>query len=619
MAAASRLPAPPRPAALILGLAVGLALAPAAAHALAGAPALAAPPAADADRPEAVDGQGNRDGDGLEDLLARMTSFFHRRELDGVTPDPRAAINPSEAARLGVVSQLLAFNQMARLHPSRVARQDVIDRADFLLAHFGELTSGTAFDGMTGYALLGAYDITRDPRYLDQSRVVVDRSLALSGWQNTLNWGLMSALTLAKYYDLTGDLAARDKTLQILASLRPYQNPDGSFPHYCPGSVDVHYTAWMSMELLIVRRWVTSPLIDQYLAGTRRFLAQCVDSTGLTTYQVPCAECPGGWFYRFGRRSGCVIDYDTRGWVNELGYSALLYGEMHDPLAARVLGALRALESGGAFADKWDYLPDPFDPIYPWATESPSVIRTSVIFWSLAELEADRRGAWIARRGGDGDARGGRGDGDGGHSGSGDPADRDPDLAQRGSGAAALMPDGAAAGPVSPHGASDESFGADSLMLAVVQGHELGAPQLGGSAQGGGDGGDPLRHGGGRTAAVRAGAPDSDTHAPIATTTQEPAGAPAWVTRIAGVSPNPARQSCTIAFTLAREGAVRLDIFDLAGRRLRTLEHGVLAAGVHRSRWDGLGADGRPAAAGLYFAALSSGEGRFISRFAVTR
>jgi hypothetical protein len=406
--------------------------------------------------------------------------------------------------------------------------------------------------------------------------VVVDRSLALSGWQNTLNWGLMSALTLARYYDLTGDPAAREKTLEILASLKPYQNRDGSFPHYCPGSVDIHYTAWMSMELLIVQRWVSSPLIDQYLAGTRRFLAQCVDSTGLTTYQVPCAECPGGWFYRFGRRSGCVIDYDTRGWVNELGYSALLYGETHDPLGARVLGALRALESGGAFADKWDYLPDPFDPIYPWATESPSVIRTSVIFWSLAELEADRRGAWIARRGGDDDA----------------------------------------------HGAPDESFGADSLMLAVAQGHELGAPQPGGSAQGGGDGGDPLRHGGGRTAAVHSEtlaleAPASGV--PSSSSLSERAGTPAGVTRIAGVSPNPARQGCTIVFSLAREGAARLEIFDLAGRRVRTLERGVLAAGEHRTRWDGRGADGRPAGAGLYFAALSSGEGRFIARFAVTR
>jgi flagellar hook assembly protein FlgD len=85
------------------------------------------------------------------------------------------------------------------------------------------------------------------------------------------------------------------------------------------------------------------------------------------------------------------------------------------------------------------------------------------------------------------------------------------------------------------------------------------------------------------------------------------------------VSPNPARQGCTIVFSLAREGAARLEIFDLAGRRVRTLERGVLAAGEHRTRWDGRGADGRPAGAGLYFAALSSGEGRFIARFAVTR
>ena len=230
--------------------------------------------------------------------------------------------------------------------------------------------------------------------------------MALSGWSNTLNWGLMSALALAKYYDLTGDPASRDKTLEILASLKPYQNADGSFPHYCPGSVDIHYTDWMSMELLIIRRWVPSPMIDEYLAGTRRFLSQCVDSTGLTQYQVPCPSCPGGWRYRFGQRSGCYIDYDTRGWVNELGYSTLLYGELRDSLFTRVLGALLGMETAGAFADKWDYFPPSYDPIYPWSTGSPSVIRTSVIFWSLAELEADRRAPWIARRGDD-DDRGG--------------------------------------------------------------------------------------------------------------------------------------------------------------------------------------------------------------------
>ena len=177
--------------ALALVLAALLALAPSTARAAQTAPANVRG-GGDSD-----DSRGREGGDHerpSEDLLARMTAFFHRGEVGGVTPDSRSTINPSEAARLGVVSQLLAFNQMARLHPSRVARQDVIDRADFLVDHFDELTSGTAFDGMTGYALLEAYEATGDIRYFNAAKVIVDQCKRLYGFQNTLNWGLMSAM-----------------------------------------------------------------------------------------------------------------------------------------------------------------------------------------------------------------------------------------------------------------------------------------------------------------------------------------------------------------------------------------------------------------------------------------
>ncbi|MGH7743109.1 MAG: hypothetical protein ACRENS_13930, partial [Candidatus Eiseniibacteriota bacterium] len=538
--------------------------------------ALEAPPA-HAGRGGDERGEGEREGGACgsgsaEAMLARMTRFFHANEVDGVTPDPRIAINPSEASRLGIVSQLLGFNQMARIHPSPAARQDVADRADFLVQHFYELTSGSAFDGMTGYALLGAYEVTRDPRYLEQGRIVVDRCLALSGWNNTLNWGLMSALALSKYYDLTGDPAARDKTLEIIGSLAPYQNSDGSFPHYCPGSVDIHYTDWMSMELLIVRRWVPSPLIDQYLAGTRRFLEECIDSTGVTSYQVPCPSCPGGWRYRFGLRSGCYIDYDTRGWVNELGYSALLFGELRSPRFAPVMAALGGMETDGAFADKFDFFPPSYDPIYPWATANPSVIRTSVVFWSLAELEADRLAPALAN-----------------HHGDDDDEQEDPDraeplaLREGGSGTAlSIAPPRA----TTPHSAGFGVASQESLMLAVVRGRELGAPNLAPSGISGDASapGDLPRHGGAlhETASSTGGAAEARALPAAGSAAQAPG-----VTRIERIAPNPARHGCEIAFSLARAGDARLEIFDVAGRRVRSLESGTLAAGSHQARWDG--------------------------------
>jgi hypothetical protein len=599
------------PGALALAFAALLLLAPHAARALETAPANAR---GGGDGDDSREREGGR---GTEDLLAGMTAFFHSHEVAGVTPDSRSVINPTEAARLGVASQLLGFNQMARLHPSRVLRQDVIDRANFLVDHFDELTSGTAFDGMTGYALLGAYEITRDPRYLEKGKRVVDQSLALSGWTNTLNWGLMSALALSKYYDLTGDRQARDKTLEIVASLKPYQNLDGSFPHYCPGSVDIHYTDWMSMELLIVRRWVPSPMIDQYLVGTRRFLENCIDSTGATQYQVPCPSCPGGWRYRFGRASGCYIDYDTRGWVNELGYSAILFGELESPRYGAVMQTLRGMESGGAFADKWDFFPPTFDPIYPWATANPSVIRTSVIFWSLAELEADRHAAQLADRGDDDDSDHHQG----GDSGDGGDGEDDRDTAIRNAGGQDALVGGPAS-QASPHAAPGEVYSADSLMLAVVMGHELGAPSLAAWSSSGDQ--DPLHQ-----PTRRGGAPGASASALSISAMSAPtadgaaiAGARTPVrvleTRIDRVSPNPSRHGCEIAFSLAREGEVALEIFDVTGRRVRVITRGPASAGAHQARWDGRDMGGTRAGPGLYFATLTIPGARLVARFVIS-
>ena len=45
--------------------------------------------------------------------------------------------------------------------------------------------------------------------------------------------------------------------------------------------------------------------------------------------------------------------------------------------------------------------------------------------------------------------------------------------------------------------------------------------------------------------------------------------------------PNPFNPQTQIPVTLARDGFVRLEVFDAAGRRVRTLHHGHLAAGQH--------------------------------------
>ena len=72
-------------------------------------------------------------------------------------------------------------------------------------------------------------------------------------------------------------------------------------------------------------------------------------------------------------------------------------------------------------------------------------------------------------------------------------------------------------------------------------------------------------------------------------------------------APNPCAGPARLTFTLAEAGPVRLGLFDLAGREVRTLAGGERGAGPHTVAWDGSDARGGPAPAGVYFARLESG------------
>lgn len=68
--------------------------------------------------------------------------------------------------------------------------------------------------------------------------------------------------------------------------------------------------------------------------------------------------------------------------------------------------------------------------------------------------------------------------------------------------------------------------------------------------------------------------------------------------------PNPARGSVAFAVAMVAAADATLEVIDAAGRRVATVHRGALPAGEHTLRWDGRGADGRPAAAGVYRARL---------------
>jgi hypothetical protein len=83
--------------------------------------------------------------------------------------------------------------------------------------------------------------------------------------------------------------------------------------------------------------------------------------------------------------------------------------------------------------------------------------------------------------------------------------------------------------------------------------------------------------------------------------------------------PNPARSVATLSFTLARAGEARLEVFDLAGRRVRVLASGSVTAGPHEARWDLRDDAGHTVPAGVYLARLTAPAATGVRRFVVLR
>ena len=77
--------------------------------------------------------------------------------------------------------------------------------------------------------------------------------------------------------------------------------------------------------------------------------------------------------------------------------------------------------------------------------------------------------------------------------------------------------------------------------------------------------------------------------------------------------PNPFNPETWIPYQLARDAAVRIDIYTADGRAVRTLVLGHQPAGMYQDKsraayWDGRNALGEPVASGLYFYTLTAGD-----------
>jgi hypothetical protein len=105
---------------------------------------------------------------------------------------------------------------------------------------------------------------------------------------------------------------------------------------------------------------------------------------------------------------------------------------------------------------------------------------------------------------------------------------------------------------------------------------------------------------------------------PGSTTGVEHPGAPT-ATRLYTPAPNPLRGASTLRFDVARAGGVRLEVFDLSGRRVTTLATGEFQPGRFSVRWDGTDERGSHAGAGLYFVRLTTAGESQMTRLAIMK
>ena len=64
---------------------------------------------------------------------------------------------------------------------------------------------------------------------------------------------------------------------------------------------------------------------------------------------------------------------------------------------------------------------------------------------------------------------------------------------------------------------------------------------------------------------------------------------------------------------------VELSIYDVSGRKIRTLVDGVRGAGAHRVEWNGVDESGQTVSAGVYYYKLRTAEGQWVRKMALLK
>jgi flagellar hook assembly protein FlgD len=84
-------------------------------------------------------------------------------------------------------------------------------------------------------------------------------------------------------------------------------------------------------------------------------------------------------------------------------------------------------------------------------------------------------------------------------------------------------------------------------------------------------------------------------------------------------APNPFRPSTTVAYSLGGRARVSLEVYDVLGRRVRTLVDRIEVPGAHQVMWDGTDARGSRLASGVYSVRLEAGGRAAVAKIVLLR
>ena len=84
-------------------------------------------------------------------------------------------------------------------------------------------------------------------------------------------------------------------------------------------------------------------------------------------------------------------------------------------------------------------------------------------------------------------------------------------------------------------------------------------------------------------------------------------------------APNPFNSQTVLSYFLPAAGPARVEVFALTGQRVAVLHQGPQSAGHHRLHWNGLDAEGRPLASGIYLYRLATDFGVLTRKLMLLR